>query len=358
MQPVNTVLGARPGSVIRIGACSLAIALAALAVTRADETTRSRNEAMPQDHPPIAATDLAHAAPHAIDEARSGTTPSLPEMNTKGWPIRVDTPDGPVWIRQVSRERAGDPYPKCLLCHDQIENIMTNMGGSNLDCTFCHGGDPDAVTEELAHVHPTGEVQYNETIAPLDLDLAYQRFVNPSNLRVVNQACGLCHPYEAETVVKSMMATAAGHYAGGLYQNNVVDTKTPIFGTFAITDDDGYVPTERGAVQSLENLLIFDPSEDPSITATHFAAVPSQACARCHLWSRGKGYRGAENQNGLYRADGCAACHLPYANDGLSLSADTSIDHAQPGHPRTHVVTRQIPRSSACTATTAAPGSG
>jgi len=276
-------------------------------------------------------------------KARSSVNPHLPEMNTKGWPIRVDTEDGPIWIKQVSRPRGGDPFPKCLLCHDQIENIMTNMGGSNLDCTFCHGGDPDADTKELAHVHPTGEVAYNETIPPLDLDLAYQRFVNPTNLRVVDQTCGRCHPYEAQIIVKSMMATAAGHYAGGLYQNNVVDTKTPIFGTFAITDDDGFVPTERGAVQSLVDLLIFDPSEDPSLIATHFAAVPSQACARCHLWSRGKGYRGAPNQDGLYRADGCAACHLPYANDGLSQSADPSIDHDQPGHPKTHIVTRQIP---------------
>ncbi len=296
---------------------------------------------MPADHPEVA-MDPVHGPAHGIGKARTGHNPHLPEMNNKGWPIRVDTEDGPVWIKQVSRARGEDPFPKCLLCHDQIENIMTNMGGSNLDCTFCHGGDPNAATKELAHVFPNGLVDYNETIPPIDVDLEYQRFVNPSNLRVVGQACGLCHPYEAETVVKSMMATAAGHYAGGLYQNNVVDTKTPIFGTFAVTDDDGFVPTERGAVQSLENLLIFDETEDPNLIATHFAAVPSQACARCHLWSRGKGYRGNENQNGLYRADGCAACHMPYANDGLSQSADMSIDHTEPGHPRTHIVTKQI----------------
>lgn len=337
MQPVQSLSWSRHRSVI--WSCLGAIVFVSLAISASlgDEPARSGSASLPADHPPLS-VDPPDVAAHG-----AGWDTRLPVMNTEGLPIRVDTDDGPVWIKQISLDRAGDPYPKCLLCHDQIENIMANMGGSNLDCTFCHGGDPEAVTEELAHVHPTGEVVYNETIAPLDLDLAYQRFVNPSNLRVVDQTCGMCHPYSAEIIVKSMMATAAGHYAGGLYQNNVVDTKTPIFGTFAVTDDDGFVPTERGAVQSLENLLIFDPTEDPSIIATHFAAVPSQACARCHLWSRGKGYRGNENQNGLYRADGCAACHMPYANDGFSLSADMSIDHTEPGHPMTHVVTKQIP---------------
>ena len=74
----------------------------------------------------------------------------------------------------------------------------------------------------------------------------------------------------------------------------------------------GTVPTEDGAVaSSLLDLVTYDPGLDPSLYSTHYRAVPGQACARCHLWSRGKGYRGAVGQDGLYRADGCAACHLP-----------------------------------------------
>jgi hypothetical protein len=110
-----------------------------------------------------------------------------------------------------------------------------------------------------------------------------------------------------------------------------------------VEDFDGYVPEDQGAVASLENLITYDPAGDPLETSTHFAAVPAQACARCHLWSRGKGYRGAVGKDGTYRADGCAACHMLYSNDGRSQSGDPTIDHAEQGHPMHHVVTKAIP---------------
>jgi hypothetical protein len=270
--------------------------------------------------------------------ARTGTNVVVPRA---GGPVRVETADGPVWIRQVS-ECGSDPYPRCLTCHCDIENATAKMMGIELDCTFCHGGDPDALTKKDAHVRPNGRVVYDQTVPPLDDDLEYQQFVNPSNLRVVEWTCGVCHPAKVRDVRKSMMATNAGHHAGGLYQNGVVDTKTPIYGTFAVADEDTMVPFERGAVARLDNLLLYE-GGDPLDASTHYTAVPSQACARCHLWSRGKGYRGAEGADGVYRADGCAACHMPYANDGLSRSADASIDHAEPGHPLFHHVTREVP---------------
>ncbi len=237
--------------------------------------------------------------------------------------------------------RGGDD-DGCLSCHGEIENATVNMG-FELPCTFCHGGDGTAVTIEDAHVQPTEPVINDATTAPLDYDLPYQQFVNPSNLRVAGETCGLCHPFRFETIMKSMMATTAGHFAGGLYQNGVVDSKTPVYGNFTIVDEDGIVPIEEGAVASLEPLLSYDPAGDPNLISTHFAAVPGQACARCHLWSRGRGYRRAERAEGIYRADGCAACHVLYADDGRSQSADMSIDHEQQGHAIVHEVTRQIP---------------
>jgi hypothetical protein len=253
----------------------------------------------------------------------------------------VETVDGRLIPQVVRSGERGEIFPKCLLCHGEIENATEAMG-FDLDCTFCHGGDPNAELMNDAHVLPTLPVIMDNTVAPLDYDLPYQQFINPSNLRVVDNTCGACHPDKAETVLKSMMATAAGHYAGGLYQNGVQDSKTPIYGTFAVEDTDGIVPVEKGAVQSLLDLIEYDPSGDPHSNATHFAAVPGQACARCHLWSRGKGYRGAENAEGTYRADGCVACHMIYDNDGLSRSADMTIDHTETGHPRIHQVTKQI----------------
>ncbi|MFQ5490407.1 MAG: hypothetical protein ACE5GE_06760, partial [Phycisphaerae bacterium] len=230
--------------------------------------------------------------------------------------------------------------PGCLECHGQLEDIHTE---ASVACTDCHGGDFSTATQAQAHVQPTEPVIMDKTTAPLDYDLPYQQFVNPSNLRVVRETCGVCHVPHVDWILKSMMATGAGHYAGGLYQAGVTDTKTPIYGNFAVTDDDGQVPTEGGAVEALLDLIEYDPTQDQSEFATHYAAVPGQACARCHLWSRGKGFRGAEGEEGVYRADGCAACHMLYADDGRSTSADASIDHQEQGHPLVHNITRAIP---------------
>lgn len=304
---------------------------------RRAETERSAPPAAAPERVPHG-DDALHDAFHGRHSAKDLVIEDLGDR------IRVETVHGDVVIREIIPASPGGdpPYPRCLDCHGDLENIAFEMGGFELDCTFCHGGDPDATLKELAHVFPNGNVVYDQTVPPLDDDLAYQKFLNPSNLRVVGETCGLCHYTPTHDIHKSMMATAAGHYAGGLYQNGVVDTKTPVYGTFAVTDDDGYVPIEKGAVESLLDLLVYT-GGDPEEVATHFAAVPSQACARCHLWSRGKGYRGAIGAEGVYRADGCAACHMLYDNDGLSRSADASIDHAEPGHPKHHVVTRHIP---------------
>ncbi len=230
--------------------------------------------------------------------------------------------------------------PGCLECHDKIEDIHAN---ASIDCTDCHGGDFSSAEMASAHVQPTLPVIMDKTTPPLDYDLPYQQFVNPSNLRVVRETCGKCHVPHVDWILKGLMATGAGHYAGGLYQNGVTDSKTPVYGNFAVRDEDGDVPTEAGAVDELIDLIKYDPSLDQAEFATHYRAVPGQVCARCHLWSRGKGYRGAEGADGTYRADGCAACHMVYDNDGRSGSADTSIDHTEQGHPVIHQITRVIP---------------
>jgi hypothetical protein len=290
--------------------------------------------------------------PHlGVIQSGSGLAPKVTVTSPHG-KVRVDTKDGPIFIGQIapdggrSEDERGLPYPRCLLCHSDIENVTKNMAGMNLYCDFCHGGDPFGETIETAHVFSDGSVNYNETIPPLNRDLEYQKWLNPSNLRVVESTCGACHPDHVVRVKKSLMATAAGHYAGGFYQNNVVDSKTPVYGTFAIEDTDGDVPTDEGAVESLLALISYDPAGDQSKFATHYRAVPSQACARCHLWSRGRGYTGAGefgNVDGTYRADGCAACHMMYSNTGFSESADMSINHFEGGHPKTHVISKQIP---------------
>jgi hypothetical protein len=74
-----------------------------------------------------------------------------------------------------------------------------------------------------------------------------------------------------------------------------------------------------------------------------------------HLW-----FAGTNDQPGDYRASGCSACHVPYANDrdpghagvyarfghrGTTATADPTIPKDEPGHPIRHEFTRAVPSS-------------
>jgi len=243
--------------------------------------------------------------------------------------------------------------PGCMECHNGIEKIHPNI---SIACTECHGGDFKASRKDLAHVQSNGKHVYNDTVPPLDDDLDYQQFVNPSNLRIVDKTCGRCHAKFVDTVKKSLMSHTAGHHSGGLYQAGVDTSKIPRFGTIETVDNDNDIPTDRGALPSLLSLISWDNDLDFADTSDtrlndykeHFRAIPEQACVRCHLWTRGKGYRGAaakddDSKDGLFRADGCAACHMVYANDGFSKSADSAINKEEKGHPLRHRLTLAVP---------------
>ncbi len=75
-------------------------------------------------------------------------------------------------------------------------------------------------------------------------------------------------------------------------------------------------------------------------------------------------FPGTNDQPGDYRASGCSACHVLYANDrdpshgeqtsafgntGRSISNDPTIDKSESGHPLQHVFTKQIPSSQCMT---------
>jgi hypothetical protein len=75
-------------------------------------------------------------------------------------------------------------------------------------------------------------------------------------------------------------------------------------------------------------------------------------------------FPGTNDQPGDYRASGCSACHVLYANDrdpssleqtsafgntGRSISSDPTVDKSESGHPLQHVFTKQIPSSQCMT---------
>ena len=169
--------------------------------------------------------------------------------------------------RQLSRQQ--QPF----LGHDQGRSgrerpataFLATRGSNSptrsfpLGCTQCHGGDPDALTKEAAHIQAKAPLPKDATVLPRDyFDLPYLRFVNPTNLRVLPTTCGQagyggvsCHAGYAQDVEKSMMATTAGHLAGGAYQNGLLPDRRAIWGNMPVQDLDGNVPTARGALPSL-----------------------------------------------------------------------------------------------------------
>jgi len=227
--------------------------------------------------------------------------------------------------------------PGCLSCHEGVEEMHP---WEPLSCTDCHGGDGAAEEKERAHVAPKQPVPNDERTVPLAYDLAYRRFANPNDLRVVDQTCGRCHRELCANLEKSLHGTTAGHLSDGLYENGVTTSKAQRYAIFPVKDEDGKVPEK--AYRSLAQIPAATPDPAGPIGG-HFADLPRKSCMQCHLYSRGVGVRGRLGMDGWYRGDGCSACHVHYADDGLSKSKDPTIDKLEPGHPRTHEMTRAIP---------------
>jgi len=230
----------------------------------------------------------------------------------------------------------------CVRCHEGIEAMHPEAG---LSCVDCHGGDPDGRTTFQAHVQPVSTPAGDERTLPLDHDLAYLRFKNPMDLRVVERTCGDCHEDLCDDLRTSLHGTTAGHLSDGFYEMGLVDEPGSRYGIFDVTE----LQSEAGSVDSLLALPSFQAHRtDPSDLGSYYADLPRKECMQCHLYSNGRAVRGRLGFDGDYRGSGCAACHVQYALDGLSDSADRSINRNEPGHPLRHEMTR-APTTQTCT---------
>lgn len=238
----------------------------------------------------------------------------------------------------VRAARAMLPSEGCITCHQGIEEIHP---GYRLSCVDCHGGDGTATDKQKAHVLQKQPPPGDERVLPANFDLPWQRFRNPSNLRVAQQVCGDCHNPTVSNVLKSLHATTCGHLGDGFYEHGLVKSKKPGYSVFPITDDDGEVPA--GALRSVTQVPAPSTTASRERIESHFADLPRKACMQCHLWSQGRAVRGRLGMDGDYRGEGCAACHVTYAEDGRSKSQDPTIDKQEPGHPERHRFTSRIP---------------
>ncbi|MFQ5450819.1 MAG: hypothetical protein ACE5E9_09325 [Nitrospinaceae bacterium] len=168
----------------------------------------------------------------------------------------------------------------CLSCHQGIEQISKNH---NFRCSKCHGGNRRARSLPQAH---KGLVS------------------NPSDLKHAPKFCGKCHADQIEKVRASLMTTAKGiinitRYAWGAQPRD--------------TDIYSLLP-EKGTNEKLP------PTPEKGHPVDSFLRTK---CLRCHIQGN------PPHRAGDFRATGCAACHMIYANDGSTLTRDRAIQSKQ-----------------------------
>jgi len=253
----------------------------------------------------------------------------------------------------------------CQTCHNGIEPIHEDY---DIACTFCHGGDATSIVKEDAHVAvpdnywevrgtdlPPAAEGYIKDMTPNQLDALgteYVKFINPGDIRAVDETCGTCHPDQAATVKNSIMTTNAGHYMPTRFLAGFQD-RLAIYGAHPAEDlecdPDAYV----GTVCSLETL---EPDGDAVIEAAladgdvdeieriaydHYLA---KSCDTCHAAGYGK-----NNSPYLYRSTGCSACHVVYGKDGVYEGGDQAVPHNLPVYPKEHRITTAIPTEQCAT---------
>ena len=301
---------------------------------------------------------------------------------------------------------------------------MHRSGAVQLGCVDCHGGDAAATTKEAAHPAPRDAALWMRDGAlsaanperpfarTLHESLDWIRFVNPGDLRAAPQSCGSvgCHGEIVARVRSGMMAHGGMLWGAALYNNGAVPWKDARFGEAyteagepahlvarpAPTTEEqqrhGWLPElvalprweitqpgnvlrvfERGGRRKPEIglPLPFELPGDPEIKLSNRGYGSSTrtdpvflGLQKTRLLDPTLNQFGTNDHPGDYRASGCSACHVAYANDrdplhsgplapfghrGLSATTDPTIRRDEPGHPLAHSFTRAIPSSQCIT---------
>ena len=333
-------------------------------------------------------------------------------------------------VRGQSPGAAARKSTGCMSCHSPMdEATMHPTKTVQLGCTDCHGGNAEAsvaagtsansseygAVKRKAHVQPRDAIFRNRLAQPPDVfakwlkeSAEYVKFVNPGDLRVAAETCGVagCHGSETRAVSTSMMTHTGFLWGAALYNNGAISEKNARFGesynrdgrpqlikTFPPPSSEEsrtkgvlseLTPLYRWETSQPGNVLrvfergggkkaeLSNPSrnEDPGKPddklsdrgfGTELRTDPVfLGLQKTRLVDPVMSLPGTNDHPGDYRASGCSSCHVIYANDrdpahsgayaafghsGNSASADPTIDKSQPGHPIKHAFTRSIPSS-------------
>lgn len=182
----------------------------------------------------------------------------------------------------------------CLTCHADLQEISQSHPVETFGCVLCHGGEPLALSADLAHSTMRGGS-------------------NPSELMVVEASCGgeKCHSGSSQVdrdhiqrVSTSLQAT----YAGAITQMRYAFGAQPDL-------------TAQMGIYAIDGLSEFDPSTETSPALQAFGSN----CLFCHL--------SAEPLEGdeYSRWSGCPACHSPAPREDGTLvhQLTTSVAYTQ-----------------------------
>jgi hypothetical protein len=192
-------------------------------------------------------------------------------------------------------------YVDCQRCHQGIESISANHP---LSCADCHLLPRDRQVKTLT---------------------SHQEIVrNPSDPVHVETFCGRCHTNEVRQIINSLHSSMAG----------VINQTRYLWGA-----QDTAAPAACGLSGPFKPLPMPQASVHPKTPATLVDDFLRRRCLRCHIHATGpKG-------TGLYRATGCAACHVLYNNEGRYEGDDPAIDPARAGYPARHTFKTAIPNN-------------
>lgn len=244
----------------------------------------------------------------------------------------------------------------CIGCHEGIEDIREphskmmqaiydvaqKAGHKDNDCIVCHGGNPGSMVKERAHA---GTVKYfQEHKGPKEF------YPAPGSTWINQNTCGMCHQEQVSAQMNSLMMTEQGKIQGALWSFGAKEGYEHTAGTYATKNpSDLHVSLGTKAYQAyMQKLSEMEPQgfpqemhelaaaptadeveEDPSLAVYTYLR---QECLRCHTGSKGRMKRGD------YRGIGCAACHIPYSNEGLYEGKDKEISKKERGHLLVHTI--------------------
>ena len=309
----------------------------------------------------------------------------------------TEAPGAPPAPAQQTAVAAQTKSGGCVSCHTATDrHTMHANPAVVLGCTDCHGGDAAVIRPagseyngrddkaylnamSSAHVLPRYPLEW-KTPASANPEISYTllnrekpafvRFINPTDYRVVREACGACHLQVIEAAERSIMATGAMLFNGAAYNNGILPFKRGVLGeaytrsggaamlTNPVPPDDWMIRNgvlaqlyplpawetvppadiyrvferggrvissqfpEVGIPNSSGRLQLLDEPGRPDIKQSNRGpgtggriAVPLINITKTRLNDPLMWFLGTNEQPGDYRSSGCASCHVVYAND-------------------------------------------